>query len=116
VSNEPQKLHFRHGLTRPQLQHALTVWMFDQFHIRQLRNQIVPPMCMSLPASQANGWWHKPPCRPDDIGLIDKPDHIEFRQSVTTAQLRYAIALALGTFSGQPLDLSEYPFYKPLPL
>ena len=31
----------------------------------------------------------------------------------STAQLRYAITLALDTFSGQPLDLSEYPFYKP---
>jgi hypothetical protein len=117
-SMEPQKLYFRDGLTKTQLQHTLTVWMFDQFHIRQLRNQIVPPTCMSLPSNQGGDpwWWHAPPCRPDDIGLIDRPDHIEFRHGVTTAQLRYAIALALDVFSGQPIDLTEYPFYKPLPL
>jgi hypothetical protein len=118
ASMEPQKLHFREDITKTQLQHTLTVWMFDQFHVRELRNQIVPPMCMSLPSNQGFDpwWWHKPPCRKDDIGIIDKPDHIEFRQSVTTQQLRYAIALAITTFSGMPIDLSEYPFYRPLPL
>ena len=48
ASMEPQKLHFRDGLTNAQLQHTLTVWMFDQFHVRELKDQIVPPMCMSL--------------------------------------------------------------------
>jgi hypothetical protein len=113
---EPQKLHFRDGLSKTQLQHTLAVWMFDQFHVRELRNQIVPPSCMSLPANQTSEWWHKPPCRRDDIGIIGKPDHIEFRQSVTARQLRYAIALAITTFSGMPINLSEYPFYRPLPL
>jgi hypothetical protein len=118
ASMDPQKLHFREGLTKSQLQHTLSIWMFDHFHIRVLSNQIVPPMCLSLPANQQGNpwWWHSLPCRPDDIGLVDKPEHIQFRQSVTTAQLHYAITLALDMFGGQPLDLSEYPFYRPLPL
>jgi hypothetical protein len=35
---------------------------------------------------------------------------------VTPDQLRYGVALALDMFGAQPLDLTEYPFYKPLPL
>jgi hypothetical protein len=118
ASMEPQKLHFRDGLTKTQLEHALMVWMFDHFHIRQLANQIDPPMCMSLPSNQQGNpwWWHKPPCRADDIGIIDKPDHIEFRESVTVIQLRYALALALDMFNAQPIQLSEFPEYRPLPL
>jgi hypothetical protein len=37
------------------------------------------------------------PCRPGDIGLIDRPDHIEFRHGVTSSQLRYAVALSHHT-------------------
>jgi hypothetical protein len=115
VSMEPQKLHFRDGLTKPQLEHTLTIWMFDRLRHPPTEHQIRPPTCMSLPSNQQGNpwWWHALPCKPDDIGLVDSPGHIQFRQGVTTAQLRYAITLALDTFSGQPLDLSEYPFYKP---
>jgi hypothetical protein len=114
ASMEPQHLNFREGLTKPQLERALSLWLFTKFTDWRLRDQIKVSTCMSLPTGHGGNpwWWHAPPCKPDDIGQITSAMRITFRKSVTIDQLHYAIAVALDTLGSPPIALEEFPEWR----
>jgi hypothetical protein len=114
--DEGQHIHFRPGLTKAQLEHALTVWMFQQIHPPPKHFEMKVSDCLHLPQMEGDprGWWkHPAPCNHlGDIAQADRPGHFAYIPSVTIEQLQYGLTLALYEFSGMPVVMEDFAQYR----
>jgi hypothetical protein len=104
-----QHIHFRPTVTMAQMRRAFTLRLFEESHLPPPEHALAVSDCIRLPSADepADPWVHAPPCRPEDIGQVDRQGHIALRSNVTMRQLQYGLALAMSEFSGMPRDVED---------
>jgi hypothetical protein len=79
-----------------------------------IMHQITYPACIAIPnrsddrfaqAEDDRGWFHRPPCKADDIGWIDENQVAHFQGD--RARLELALVKMLGEFYGLPITLGH---------
>ena len=110
-------VHYRHNLTRRELQQALVVSIQTEHSSQRANPPLKRPGCIRLPEKPPEeDLVCSPPCLPGDIGQIDAKGHFTFRPDVPMRQLEYAMTVALIFYDVVLVTLKDWPEYHGNPI